>query len=179
MASVYKTTTQRLYNRMIASMGVENLRIPEIYVRFFKHGDSIPDEAASYRIDEETLMCCQAARYASLGHPVLLTKDNIGCLAAAISLGLVDQNRSTPLDRPRIYTSLMREQSGLGSDFVPPSPRDFTSGEVYACRAAGKPRFGLFGPDDSGRMKGRGDSQKGRGGYGGHPAAGDEGCLFL
>ena len=98
-------------------------------------------------------MCCQAVRYATLDQPVLLTEGNIGCVAAAISLGLVDQNQKTSLKHPSTYTDLMQEQSGLGQEFNPPSPQDFTTGIVYACQSSGRQDYCLFGPEDSGRFK--------------------------
>jgi uncharacterized protein (DUF169 family) len=49
----------------------------------------------------------------------------------------------------------MREQSGLGEAFVPPSPREFSDGTVYSCKAAGKEEYALFGEADSGRYKDR------------------------
>lgn len=148
------TIVSRLYSRMIESMGVKGLEIPVTYVKLYRHRDSIPVQVAAYYTKEETVMCCQAAHYAADGHPVLLTLDNIGCVAAAISLGLVDQHQDTPLERPpRVYTSLMQEQSGLGQKFNPPSPKEFTTGVVYACRSAGRQEYALFGPEDSGRFK--------------------------
>jgi uncharacterized protein (DUF169 family) len=47
----------------------------------------------------------------------------------------------------------MHQQSGLGDHFEPPTPRDFTTGVVYAAQNAGRPEFGLFGQEDSGRFK--------------------------
>jgi uncharacterized protein (DUF169 family) len=47
----------------------------------------------------------------------------------------------------------MKEHSGLDQKFKPPSPKEFTSGVVYACRSAGRQDYSLFGPDDSGRFK--------------------------
>ena len=47
----------------------------------------------------------------------------------------------------------MKSQSGLGEKFQPPKPKDFTSGTVYACTAAGRPEFALFGNDDTGRFE--------------------------
>ena len=52
-----------------------------------------------------------------------------------------------------VYTDVMKGQSGLGEDFRPPTPKDFTSGTVYACTAAGRPEFALFGNTDSGRFE--------------------------
>jgi uncharacterized protein (DUF169 family) len=36
---------------------------------------------------------------------------------------------------------------------VPPTPKDFTEGIVYACRDAGRMDFSLFGREDSGRYQ--------------------------
>ncbi len=143
-----------LHTRMIAAMGVEGLKIPAACVKFYRHTDESPEFLAQYDPSEETVTSCQAVRHASLGHPVKLSLDTIGCIAAAVSLGLVDQHRDTPLDFPsRTYTDLMRRQSGDGGKFRPPSPKDFTSGLVYACQQAKKPEYCLFGPEDSGRFK--------------------------
>jgi len=147
------STISRLYFRMINSMGVEGLRVPVAYVKLYRLEEEIPLQVESYFIDEETVMCCQAVRYATLDQPALLTKGNIGCVASAISLGLVDQNQKTPLKPPRLYTDLMQKQSGLGQKFNPPSPQEFTSGVVYACRDAERQEYSLFGPEDSGRFK--------------------------
>lgn len=83
----------------------------------------------------------------------MLTLDNIGCVAAAISLGLVDQHQAEPLQGPRLYTDLMHHQSGQGDAFHAPSPKDFTDGLVYACHSAGRPDFCLFGSADRGRFR--------------------------
>lgn len=135
-------------------MGVEGLSIPVTYVRLYRDGETIPETLSEYLTTDETLLCCQAARHAAGGYPVLLTKENIGCIAAAISLGLVDQNQDYPISSPsRYYTDLMRKQSDKAQYFVPPSPKDFTSGVVYACKDAGRREFGFFGPGDSGRFR--------------------------
>lgn len=148
------TKVSRQYIKMIDAMGVEGLEIPATYVKLYRHEDMLPDCLAQYCTTEETVTSCQAVRHASQGHPVLLNMNNIGCIAAAISLGLVDQHRETPLELPpRLYTNLMQQQSGLDDDFSPPSPGEFTSGHVYACRDAQKPEYCLFGPEDSGRFK--------------------------
>jgi hypothetical protein len=82
-----------------------------------------------------------------------LTLDNIGCIAAAISLGLVEAGQDTPLCGSRVYTDIMKNQSGLKHEFQPPTPKDFTEGIVYAPQASGRPDFALFGREDSGRYK--------------------------
>ncbi|MBI9076113.1 MAG: DUF169 domain-containing protein [Desulfatibacillum sp.] len=146
-------TPKVLYDRLVQSLEIPGLAIPTAFVRLYKHGEPVPRKVLEYEVEEETLTSCQALRHAMHGHPVFLTEENVGCIAAAISLGLVDRNRETPLNRPRLYTELMKKQSNLGNGFKAPSPAQFTSGEVYACKEQGKPFFCLFGPDDSGRFK--------------------------
>jgi uncharacterized protein (DUF169 family) len=147
------TTIQQMYRRMVESMGVEGLEIPLTAVKFYKFGEDIPDQVLENHPFSITLTSCQAVRQALLGDAVFLTLNNIGCIAAAISLGLVDQDLSTPFEGSRVYTDIMRDQSGLESDFEPPTPKDFTEGLVYACRDAGRPDFCLFGQEDTGRFK--------------------------
>jgi uncharacterized protein (DUF169 family) len=50
-----------------------------------------------------------------------------------------------------VYTDIMKAQTDDQEHFVPPTPKDFTDGTVYACTAAGRPDFALFGADDTGR----------------------------
>lgn len=147
---------KRMYLDLIESMGVEGLEIPMMAVKFYKHEENIPKEVMENHPDDISLTSCQATKQATLGDSVLLTINNIGCIAAAISLGLVDQNQDKPLGGSRVYTDLMLEQSDMGSDFNPPTPKDFTEGTVYACKDAGRPDFGLFGKEDSGRFKNTG-----------------------
>ena len=147
------TTIKRMYHRMLEAMGVEKLKIPLTAVKFYKHRDDIPVQVMAHNPSTITLTSCQAVKQASLGDAVLLTLDNIGCVAAAISLGLVDENQNLPLGGSRVYTDLMHYQSELADSFEPPTPKEFTEGMVYACRAAGRPEFGLFGKEDSGRYK--------------------------
>jgi uncharacterized protein (DUF169 family) len=147
------TTFKQIYECMITAMEVEGLDIPTTAVKFYQQGEAIPKQVMDNCPTTLTLTSCQATKQASLGDAVLLTADNIGCVAAAISLGLVDANQNTPLCGSRVYTDIMLDQSGLGRDFSPPSPRDFTEGLVYACKDAKRPDFGLFGQEDSGRFK--------------------------
>lgn len=142
-----------LYDRLVRSLEIPGMNIPTAFVRFYKHADSVPGQVLEYNVEEETLTSCQAIRHAAHGHPVYLTQENSGCIAAAISLGLVDRNQTEPLPRPRLYTELMKAQSNLGNGFKAPSPAQFSSGEVYACKEQGKPSFCLFGAEDSGRFK--------------------------
>lgn len=142
------------YTSMIENMGVPGLVIPMTAVRFFRGKDcAIPPEVLKYRPGGITLTSCQAARQAALGDAVCLTRDNIGCVAAAITFGLVDQNQSEPLGGSRVYTDLMEKQASREKTFQPPSPKDFTEGRVYASKDAGCDQFALFGKDDSGRYR--------------------------
>ena len=148
-----QTQLSTLYHDMIGFMGVDGLSIPLTAVKFYRHDDPVPPQVLQYQPEELTLTSCQANKQASLGDAVCLTYDNIGCVAAAISLGLVDQYQSEPIGQSIVYTDIMRNQSGLDEQFVPPSPRDFTEGTVYACHDSGRQDFCLFGPNDSGRFK--------------------------
>jgi uncharacterized protein (DUF169 family) len=138
---------------MIDAMNVPGLEIPTACIRFYKHGEEIPQAVLECEPKGLTLTSCQSTRQAGFGDNVLLTADTIGCVAAAISFGLVDQNRDRPLGESLVYTDIMKEQSGLGERFAPPSPKDFTDGKVYACAAAGRPEFALFGKADTGRFE--------------------------
>ncbi|MGK5090797.1 DUF169 domain-containing protein [Deltaproteobacteria bacterium TL4] len=149
----FMSQIQAQWNRMIKAMGVEELEIPATLVKFYKQGTIVPAQVMEHYTEELTVTSCQATKQASLGDAICLTRNNIGCIAAAISLGLVDQQEAAPLQGPRVYTELMRAQTPAKTDFQPPTPHDFTEGLVYSCHAAGRPEFGLFGADDSGRYK--------------------------
>lgn len=142
---------QNQYERLIKAMGVEGLVIPTTLVKFYRHEENIPEALLEFAPEDISLTSCQATKQASLGDAVLLSKNNIGCVAAAISLGLVDENQTEPLEGPRVYTELMREHSDDKQNFTAPSPSDFTEGKVYACKDACRKEFSLFGEDDCGR----------------------------
>lgn len=145
------TQIRELYDNMIDALGVEDLSIPTACVKIYKNGEDIPAGVSEYEPVGLTLTSCQSARQAGFGDSVLLTPKSIGCVAAAISFGLVDANQDTPMGESLVYTDIMKGQAGDDVDFVPPSPKDFSEGTVYACTAAGRPDFALFGADDSGR----------------------------
>ena len=147
------TVVQNMYSQMIASMGVEGLEIPLTAVKFYRREEEVPAEVMDNHPADITLTSCQSTKQASLGDVVCLTRDNIGCVAAAISLGLVYENEERPLDGPRVYTDIMAENAETDGNFIPPAPRDFTAGSVYACRDSGRVDFSLFGREDSGRYK--------------------------
>lgn len=144
---------QGLYAQMIEAMNVEGLEIPLACVKFYQQGEKIPKAVVDCVPEGITLTSCQGARQAGFGDSVLLTADSIGCVAAAISFGLVDQHQDKPMGDSLVYTDVMKDQSGLGEAFRPPTPEDFTAGTVYACAAAGRKEFALFGERDSGRFE--------------------------
>ena len=106
---------------MIQAMGVPDLRIPLAAVKFFKHDDTLPDIAIRNLPAEITLTSCQALKQTFLGDSVCLTKKNIGCVAAAISFGLVDQNDEKPLEGPRVYTDIMKNNDTEAGEFTAPT----------------------------------------------------------
>jgi uncharacterized protein (DUF169 family) len=144
---------KRIYEQILKALGVEGLGIPLTAVKIFKNGDTVPKSVEAFRLSDLTLTACQASRQAALGDPVCLSLENIGCVAAAISLGFVAANEPNPLGGPRVYTEIMRQQADGKKAFVPPSPKDFTDGIVYACKASGRSDFSLFGREDSGRYR--------------------------
>lgn len=147
------TKMNELYEEMIGAMNVEGLEIPVAGVKFYDQGDTIPDAVSDCVPDGITLTSCQSARQAGFGDSVLLNAKSIGCVAAAITFGLVNKDQDTPMGDSLVYTDVMKGQSGLEEDFKPPTPKDFTDGTVYACTAAGRPDFALFGKDDTGRFQ--------------------------
>jgi uncharacterized protein (DUF169 family) len=144
-----------LMKRLKAGMQVPNLEIPACGVKIFRKDDRVPDSVSRYQPDQMTITSCHAIRAAMLDDAVYLTETSIGCIAGAISLGLVEKEQKTPLAGSRVYTEIMRRSSGKGEAFVPPAPSDFTDGTVYACKDAGIDDFSLFGKEDSGRFKKR------------------------
>ncbi len=128
------TRIDDLHSRLMAAFDMDGLEIPVVFVKIYSRDDDIPAAVRDCYSDEESVMSCRFARHAARGHQVLLTIDNVGCVAAAISLGLVDQNRAEPLDGNRVYTCVMHERKDLAPDWTPPSPLDFTEGRVYACQ---------------------------------------------
>lgn len=136
------TIIREMHSAMIAAMGVEGLKIPMTAVKFFKNGEDLPAPVMHNHIKDITLTNCQASRQASLGDAVCLTRDNIGCVAAAISIGFVDKDDEKPLGGSRVYTDIMRDQSGLGDSFVPPAPPLIHGGEQEFGLRAGTENVG-------------------------------------
>jgi uncharacterized protein (DUF169 family) len=146
-------SNQNLYRRLITAFDVDHLQIPATLVKLYKAGETIPEQVRYHQPEGISVTSCQAHKQSSLGDAVCLTRENIGCVAAAISLGLVDKDEKQPLGGARVYTDLMKEQAKDAGNFHPPTPSDFTEGYVYACQAANRLEFCLFGKEDSGRYR--------------------------
>ena len=84
-----------LMERLIEALDVPNLRIPAAGVRIFKKDEKVPREVVKYQPDGMTVTSCHATRATMLDEAVYLTTETIGCVAAAISLGLVDEHQSS------------------------------------------------------------------------------------
>ena len=147
------TELKSAYDCLIDNMGVPGLQIPLTAVKFFRGEEHVPKAVMAHRPQGVTLTSCQAARQAGLGDAVCLTRDTIGCVAAAITFGLAGKEEAQPLEGSRVYTDIMKEHYVRQEPFQAPSPKDFTDGSVYACKAAGKEAFALFGKEDAGRYK--------------------------
>ncbi|MEA3293870.1 MAG: DUF169 domain-containing protein [Euryarchaeota archaeon] len=120
-------------------------------VKLIPKGKKIPD--GTKNPDKyQGIPWCEAVRIADENNEVVvINKDNVGCPAAAIALGLVDQYSTEPLGGVRKYTDLMSKTA---------SPADFTKGFVYACNHSENMQFALFGDDDTGRYETLGTAQK-------------------
>jgi uncharacterized protein (DUF169 family) len=128
--------------RYMDVFGEEAMVVRPVGVKLIAKGKGIPEGA---KAAEQGMPWCEAVRIAATkGEAVAITRDNVGCPAAGIALGLVDQYQNEPLGGKRKYTDLMEE---------PASPADFTNGLVYACKGSGNMQFALFGGDDSGRYE--------------------------
>lgn len=154
------TQVTELYDRMIDAMGVEDLSIPTACVKIYKQGEDIPAGVRECEPQGLTLTSCQSMRQAGFGDSVLLTPKSIGCVAAAITFGLVDKDQDKPMGESLVYTDIMKSQAKDKEHFSPPTPKDFTEGTVYACVAAGRSEFALFGPDDTGRYDSQDTARK-------------------
>ena len=130
--------------RFMRVFGEKDLPVQPVGVKLISKGKDIPKGEISPK-KCQGIPWCEAVRLAAAeNETVVITKDNIGCPAAAIALGLVDQNQIEPLKGKRKYTDLMT---------IPASPADFTNGLVYACKDSDNMQFALFGKDDTGRYE--------------------------
>ena len=144
---------------MIQALGVEDLTVPTACVKIYKQDDEIPAGVRECEPQGLTLTSCQSTRQAGFGDSVLLTPKSIGCVAAAITFGLVDKNQDQPMGESLVYTDIMKGQAVDKENFSPPTPKDFTDGTVYACAAAGRSDFALFGSGDTGRYDSQATAQ--------------------
>ena len=134
-------------------------RVQPVGVKLILKGHEIP---AGTRTPEEYhgVPWCDAVRIAAMdGEVVVINKGNVGCPAAGIALGLVDQYQEEPLSGTRKYTDMMETAA---------SPADFTNGTVYGCKASDNMQFALFGEDDTGRYETLGAAQNAVGGWEGN-----------
>jgi len=127
-------------------MGVfgEQEPLQPIGVKLIPKGKKIPETAVPPKEYQGTLWCEAVRIAATENETVVITKENVGCPAAAIALGLVDEYEREPLGGKRKYTALMSKTA---------SPADFTQGFVYACKESGNMQFALFGKEDTGRYE--------------------------
>ncbi|KAF5418819.1 MAG: hypothetical protein C5S49_01135 [Candidatus Methanogaster sp.] len=131
-------------NRFMDIFDEPDSRVQPVGIKLIRKGQEIP---AGTRSPEEYqgVPWCEAVRIAAMdGEVVVIDKENVGCPAAAIALGLVDQYQGEPLFGTRKYTDMMETTA---------SPADFTSGTVYGCKASDNMQFALFGEGDTGRYE--------------------------
>lgn len=130
------------YRRYMATFSVPDLQdIIAVGVKFVRKGEQAPAQAAPL---DMAYTWCYAVKQASRGEVPLVTRDSVGCVMAAIALGLVDEDDPEPLPGWRQYSQNMGEA---------PAPADYKAGRVFACAAAGQGQFALYGADDPGRFK--------------------------
>lgn len=136
---------QELANHFIERFSAGEAPPTPVGVKFIPKGSKVPEGTESPEEYAGTPWC-QAVRLASTeNETVVIDANNVGCPAAAIALGLVDEQDNRPLDGKRRYTDLMKEKGA--------TPADFTNGLVYACKDSGNMRFALFGDTDVGRYE--------------------------
>ena len=132
-----------LSERYIKAFDVPDLK-PEVHcmgIKFIEKGNKVPE---NIQVKDVPAPWCGILKMASEGDVIIATKDNIGCPAAAIALGLVNPDDPEVLEGSRKYTSMMSK---------PASPKDFTDGFVYACKGSGHMEYALFGDADVGRYE--------------------------
>jgi len=113
-------------------------------VKFILKGSKVPKGTADQE-EYQGITWCQAINLACRDNEIVpMTLKNLGCTAAAISLGLVDERDPEALEGKRVYTDMMDTTA---------SPKDFTEGRVYACKHVKCMNYALFGSDDTGRYK--------------------------
>jgi len=130
--------------RFMDVFGEQEPLIRPIGVKLIPKGKEIPETAVPPEEYQGTPWCGAVRIAATENETVVITKENVGCPAAAIALGLVDEYDREPLGGKRKYTDLMSRTA---------SPADFTNGLVYACKESDNMQFALFGKEDTGRYE--------------------------
>ena len=129
------------YRRYMAAFGVPDLPdVAAVGVRFVRRGEAPPPEASPL---EMAYTWCYAVKQAAKGEVPLVTRETVGCVMAAIALGLVDEDETEPLPGFRQYSQHMG---------TAPAPADYKAGRVFGCAAAGRMDLALYGADDPGRF---------------------------
>ena len=137
--------------RYMEVFGEPETMIPPAGVKLILKGQAVPEGTCPPEEYQGTPWCGAVRIAVTEDEVVVINKDNVGCTAAAIALGLVDQYQTEPLKGSRKYTNLMDK---------PASPADFTNGLVYACKDTNNMQFALFGKKDTGRYETLGASLK-------------------
>ena len=83
-----------LGKKLVKSMEIPGLKIPIVGIKLFFAWDAIPESVLKYQPEAMTVTSCHAIKAAMLEDAVYLTRDSIGCVAAAISLGLVNEDQT-------------------------------------------------------------------------------------
>ena len=130
--------------RFMGVFGEQDPVMRPIGVKLIPKGKDIP-QGTKPPGEYQGIPWCEAVKIAATkDEAVVINRDNIGCPAAAIALGLVDEYEKEPLGGRRKYTDMMKETA---------SPADFTKGFVYACKESNNMQFALFGKEDTGRYE--------------------------
>ena len=118
-----KMSFKEASRRFVDVFGEEEPLVRPTGVKLIPKGKKVPKGTRAIE-EYQGVPWCEAVRIAAIeGEVVVINKENVGCPAAAIALGLVDQYNKDPLSGKRKYTDLMTE---------PAAPADFTNGLVYA-----------------------------------------------
>lgn len=125
--------------------------VAPIGVKLIPEGAAVPEGSAAPEEYTGTTWCQALYLAATEQEVVVINKDNIGCPAAAIALGLVNEQHRETLVGKRQYTDLMSQKA---------PPAAFTNGLVYACRDTGRMEYALFGEADTGRYQNLGVALK-------------------
>jgi len=130
--------------RFMGVFGEQELLVRPIGVKLIPKGKDIP-QGTKPPGEYQGIAWCEAVKIAATkDEAIVINRDNVGCPAAAIALGLVDEYEKKPLGGKRKYTNMMKETA---------SPADFTQGFVYACKESDNMQFALFGKEDTGRYE--------------------------